>query len=188
MYFLLYQYTSHWMHYDTVFLYNCCFLFIIMELRCKYAPFWQEFSVKSLMLWWPLRPVGLLLLSPLEKDCGSSFQQIWILITLGCFVLSLVEIDPVVLEKKKKMWKVYNNDNNRQWTKLNWAFGSGELKTGLPPIVYPRFIRRSSTHFLICDIHWCFSVEVAAYTTKDLLGLINFQPFRRAAKQYIIRN
>ena len=33
---------------------------IIMELRCKYVPFWQEFSVKSLMLRWPLRPVGLL--------------------------------------------------------------------------------------------------------------------------------
>ena len=25
-------------------------------------------------------------------------------------MLSLVEIGPVVLEKKKKMWKVYNND------------------------------------------------------------------------------
>lgn len=45
---------------------------------------------------------------------------------------------------------------------------------------YIRLIRRSSTHFLICDIHWCFSVEVAAYTTKDLLGLISFQPFRKA--------
>ena len=128
----------------------------------------------------------LFLLSPLEKECGSSFQQIWIPFTLGCFVLSSVEIDPVVLEKKKKMWKVYNND--RQRTKLNRAFGSGELKTGLPPIVYLRFIRRSSTHFLICDIHWCFSVEVAAYTTKDLLGLINFQPFRRAVIQYIAHN
>ena len=64
MYFLLlYQYTSHWLHYDAAFLYNCWFLFIIiMELRCKYAPFWQEFSVKSLILRWPLRPVGLLLL------------------------------------------------------------------------------------------------------------------------------
>ena len=36
---------------------------IIMGLLihvCKYAPFWQEFSVKSLILRWPLRPVGLL--------------------------------------------------------------------------------------------------------------------------------
>ena len=29
-------------------------------LICKYAPFWQEFSVKSLILRWQLRPVGLL--------------------------------------------------------------------------------------------------------------------------------
>ena len=59
--FLLYQYTSHWLHYNAAFLYNCWFfLKIIMELRCKDAPFWQEFSVKSLMLRWPLRPVGLL--------------------------------------------------------------------------------------------------------------------------------
>ena len=39
----------------------------------------------------------------------------------GCFVPSLVEIDTVVLEKKMKMWKVYNNDNNnidRQQTNL----------------------------------------------------------------------
>ena len=58
---LLYQYTTHWLHYDADFLYNCWFLFIIiMELRCKYAPFWQEFIVKSLMLRWTLRPVGLL--------------------------------------------------------------------------------------------------------------------------------
>ena len=31
-------------------------------LICKYAPFWQEFSVKSLILRWTLRPVGLLLI------------------------------------------------------------------------------------------------------------------------------
>ena len=46
---------------------------------------------------------------------------------------SLLEIDPVALEKKK-MWKVYdddnyddNNDGDGQRTKLTWAFGSGEL-------------------------------------------------------------
>ena len=51
---------------------------------------------------------------------------------------SLVEIGHVVLEKKIKMWKVYddnnndannvNDDNDRQRTNLTWAFGSGELK------------------------------------------------------------
>ena len=52
---------------------------------------------------------------PLERDGGPSFQQTWIPFTLGCFVPSLVEIGPVVLEKKIKMWKVYeNNDDDRQ--------------------------------------------------------------------------
>ena len=45
---------------------------------------------------------------------------------------SLVEIDPVVLEKKTKMWKVYNNDNHRQRTIFTWAFSSGELKSNVP--------------------------------------------------------
>ena len=57
---------------------------------------------------------------------------------------SLIEIGPVVLEKKMKMWKVYNdnnhnNDNNdnddeatdKLWSeKLIWAYSSGELKKG----------------------------------------------------------
>ena len=48
---------------------------------------------------------------------------------------SLAEIGPVVLEKKMKMWKVYNNANddndNGLWSeKLTWAYGSGELKMG----------------------------------------------------------
>ena len=41
-----------------------------------------------------------LLLSPLRKGCGPSFDLIWIPFTQGCFLPSLVEIDPVVLEKK----------------------------------------------------------------------------------------
>ena len=44
------------------------------------------------------------LLSPLRKGCGPSFEQIWIPITKGCFVPSLVEIGPVVF--KKKIFKV----------------------------------------------------------------------------------
>ena len=48
---------------------------------------------------------------PLEK--GGPF--IWINLNSlhpKMFVPSLVEIDPVVLEKKMKMWKVYDNNNN----------------------------------------------------------------------------
>ena len=54
---------------------------------------------------------------PLLKGRGPSFEQTRIPITQEYFVPSLVEIGPVVLEKKMKMWKVYNNakfvnDNN----------------------------------------------------------------------------
>ena len=38
---------------------------------------------------------------------GPSFEQTWIPFTQGCF-----EIDPVVLEKKMKVWKVYDNNND----------------------------------------------------------------------------
>ena len=42
---------------------------------------------------------------------------------------SLVEIDPVVLEKKMKMLKVYDNDDDDDdGQQTNFAYGSGELK------------------------------------------------------------
>ena len=57
--------------------------------------------------------------------------------TQECFVPSLVEIGPVVLEKMK-MWKVYDNNNDdndddekadKFWSeKLTWSIGSVELK------------------------------------------------------------
>ena len=43
---------------------------------------------------------------------GPSFEQTWISITQRCFVLSLVEIGSVFLEKKMNMWKVYDNYND----------------------------------------------------------------------------
>ena len=38
-----------------------------------------------------------------EEERGPSFEKILIPFTQGCFMLSLVEISPVVLEKKMKM-------------------------------------------------------------------------------------
>ena len=55
----------------------------------------------------------LLLLSHRGKGLGSSFEQTWIPFTYGCFVRSLVEIGPEVLAKKKKMWKVYDDDRQK---------------------------------------------------------------------------
>ena len=53
-------------------------------------------------------------LSPLGKGRGPSIEQTWIPFTQECFVPSLVEIGPVVLEKKMKMWKVYDNDDGQR--------------------------------------------------------------------------
>ena len=57
---------------------------------------------------------------PLGKWRGPSFEQTWIPFTQGCFVPSLVEIGPVVLDKKMKMWKVYDNDNNNDRQQTNF--------------------------------------------------------------------
>ena len=51
-------------------------------------------------------------LSLLAKRCGPSFYSTWISYTQWSIVPSLVEIDPLVLAKKMKMWKVYNNNCN----------------------------------------------------------------------------
>ena len=41
------------------------------------------------------------------------WKKNWIPFTQRWFVPSLVEIDPVVLEKKMKMWKVNNDDEDK---------------------------------------------------------------------------
>ena len=56
--------------------------------------------------------VFLLFHNYLPSEKSPSFEQTWILFTKEYFVLNLVEIGPVVQEKKMKMWKVYDNTNN----------------------------------------------------------------------------
>ena len=48
-----------------------------------------------------------------ENLNGSSFEQTWITFIQGCIVPSLVEIGPVVLEKKMKMWKDYKQTDGQ---------------------------------------------------------------------------
>ena len=55
-------------------------------------------------------------ISPLEKRRGPSFEQTSTLFNQGWFVPILVEIGPVALEKKMKMWKVHDNDDDGQRT------------------------------------------------------------------------
>ena len=78
--------------------------------------FWRRRFLKFVNVFF-----AILSLSPLEKGAGSfigtnlnPFTQEW-------FVPSLVEIGPVVLEKKLKMWKVYdNNDDNDDGQRTNF--------------------------------------------------------------------
>ena len=49
----------------------------------------------------------------------KNFEHSWISFTKRCFVPSLVESGPVVQEKKMKMWKVYNNDDDGQRINFN---------------------------------------------------------------------
>ena len=56
---------------------------------------WEEdFSISSMYFhsW--------VIISPLKKGGNPSFEQIWVLITQGCFVPSLVEIGSVVLRRR----------------------------------------------------------------------------------------
>ena len=53
-----------------------------------------------------------ILLSPIRKRCGPSFEQSWIPFIQKYFVQCLVEISPLVL-KNKEMWKV-NRRSDRQ--------------------------------------------------------------------------
>ena len=66
---------------------------------------------------------AVLLLSPLGKGLGLSFVQI----TQRYVVLSLVEIGPVVPEKKLNMKSLQKSE--RQSEKLTKYFSSGELKS-----------------------------------------------------------
>ena len=80
------------------------------------------------------------------KRTGPLFEQICNPIIQGCFVPILVEIGPVVLEKKMKMGKVYDNDANDDGLRikfdqksslelrLRWAKKMFKVMKGLPNV------------------------------------------------------
>ena len=53
----------------------------------------------------------LIIISPWKKEGPFIYKKSWISFIQGWFVPSLAEIGPVVLEKKMKMCKVYDNDD-----------------------------------------------------------------------------
>ena len=57
--------------------------------------------------------ITILLSYPLGKECGHSFEQIWIRFFRGCFMPSLAEIGSVILEKifhLNKIWTPLHKD------------------------------------------------------------------------------
>ena len=73
----------------------------------------EEENFKNLSLYFRY----FVIISP-SKGGKASFVQTWIPFTQGCFVPSLVEIGPEALEKMK-MWKDYDNDDDRQRTNFD---------------------------------------------------------------------
>ena len=123
-----------------------------------WIPFSQECSVPSLV------DIGPVVLEKILKSCqfifiisqlstlwegrGPSIEQTWIPFTQVYFVLSLVEIGLMVLEKKMKMWKVYRQMTDDRWSeKFTWAFNSGELKT------QNRSLKRRHRHSFYISYH-----------------------------------
>lgn len=62
----------------------------------------------------------------LSFENDPSHEQYWIFSTQGCFIASLIEIGPVLLEKKLQMYKVYITTRGSK--KHTWACSSGEEK------------------------------------------------------------
>ena len=105
---------------------------ITRNTNVKYQSFSTHFSkvinkVKVFKKWIKLQGQGHIIISPWKRagrfiwtNLNPNYSRIY-------FVPSLVEIGPLVLEKKKKkMWKCLQRRQRRR-TRLNWAFGLGEL-------------------------------------------------------------
>ena len=85
--------------------------------------------------------IYILLLFPLGKGCGPSFEQTWMHFSRGCFMPSLVKSGPVVLEKKLNMRKVYRQTEwqmNRRQTTCDQK-SSLELKTYSKKLLFYKF-------------------------------------------------
>ena len=94
------------------------------------------------------------IISPWKKGRGPSFEQTRILITQECFVLSLVEIGPVVLEKKIKMWKVYDNnyDDGQQTTFYQKSSLEPSAQVNLKPLSLIHIWR--CRRYAVCRSRW----------------------------------
>ncbi|TNN36966.1 hypothetical protein EYF80_052870 [Liparis tanakae] len=79
-------------------------------------------------------------------------------------------------------WRRLTGVNLTFWQRMHTvASESGTHTAACSPVAaLPLFCSRSSTHFPMWFIHSDFSVAVAAYTAKDLVGVLMSQPLRRS--------
>ena len=83
----------------------------------------------------------IIMLMERKKKTIINFMRIeWVFIltnlisfTQGCFAPNLVQIGPVVLEKKMKMWKVYENDDDSDNNDDNGQRRNSYQKISLKP-------------------------------------------------------
>ena len=132
---------------------------------------------------------AILLLSPLCKGRGPSFEQTWVPFTQGCFVPSLFEIGPMVLESK--MWKIYRQMNRptedgKQVIRkaLIRAFSPGEINVSIV-----LFVSKNHTvhRFNIVEYHtYILLIQYMQSGIASLLHISIFTPKIFVLKQHII--
>ena len=67
-----------WRVYDAASIHSLIFIYSMMGLLIyKYEPFWQEVVVKSLILRWPVRPVGLFLKKIIKHKTNTTCNSVW---------------------------------------------------------------------------------------------------------------
>ena len=108
------------------------------------------------------------------KGRGPSFEQTWIPFTQGCFVPSLVEIGPAVLEKKFKMWKVYRRTDRQQVIrKAHMSFQLRWAKKGGGHLFY---IFNGGGYYMntSCTCSWTFSnnINISRSDKKKRVNII----------------
>ena len=85
---------------------------------------WPNGSVKDLYI--SSMYFAISLLSLLGKGWDPVFEQTWIPVTQGCCLPSLVEMCPVVLEKKMKMLNVYRQTDRQKDGQTNRLTDDGQ--------------------------------------------------------------
>ena len=101
---------------------------------------------------------------------GSSFEETWIPFTQGCLVPSLVEIGPLVLEKKMKMWEVYRQTDGQTddgWQVIRKAHLSFQLRWAKNE----KFKDKHTDNGLISKAHLSYQLRWAQKKTLIIVSI-----------------